>query len=238
MEKLLWDTYERVYDAVLLKTVPYQRMIQKTYEALTPQQGKSYLDAGCGTGNFLTMLLASQTNVKVVGVDFSSAMIKKARYKLKGNEQQITLYEHDLNEFLPYRDESFDGIVCINVLYALKKPEFALKELSRVLNGKGKLVLSTPQNNPKMSEVIKEHIAILRNEHPRLWRLFFWGYLAKVFFPAIILIIINQFIKGNKSYNFFSAEQLKSLLEVSGFRIHTMTSIYGGQNWFVVAFKK
>ncbi len=236
MGRFIWHVYEWFYDAILLRMIPYRSMIKKTYEALDPRKGKCYLDAGCGTGNFLSLLLTSQKGVKAVGVDFSPAMLTRACKKLK-NKGEVNLCDMDLNTTLPFKKNNFDGIVCINVLYSLKNPDFVLKELYRVLNNDGKLILSTPHRDPKISAIIKEHTEALKIEYPLLWRFVFLAFLLKVLLPAIAVVSINLFIKTNKGNHFFTEKEIKSLLERNGFLIQSLDLLYGRQNWFVVAKK-
>src|SRR3989344_2002611 len=45
---------------------------------------------------------------------------------------------------LPFKDKSFEGVVCVNSLYYYEDPGFAIGEFSRVLRKNGKLVVVTP----------------------------------------------------------------------------------------------
>ena len=155
MEKLLWQLYERFYDLVLLSLIPYQRMLLKAYHKLAPVKGQHYLDAGCGTGNLMKLLHEKNPDIKLTGVDFSPAMLKCASNKLAKSDSEISFLELDLNRELPFVSQSFKGATCINVLYALKKPEHALKELNRVLVDNGRLIVITPLMNPGIVDIIK-----------------------------------------------------------------------------------
>jgi len=46
-----------------------------------------------------------------------------------------------MGEYLPFRDESFDAALCINVLDHVQNPSAALKEIQRCLKKGGTLVL-------------------------------------------------------------------------------------------------
>jgi len=52
----------------------------------------------------------------------------------------------NVDEGLPYDDESFDLIWCSEVIEHLKDPEFAMKELKRVTKKGGELILTTPNS--------------------------------------------------------------------------------------------
>ncbi len=47
-------------------------------------------------------------------------------------------------QHLPFKEKSFEGVVCVNSLYYYEEPRIALLEFSRVLKKKGMLVLITP----------------------------------------------------------------------------------------------
>ena len=50
----------------------------------------------------------------------------------------------DLNQKLPYGMESFDYVMCIEVIEHLENPHHIVREIARVLRPRGKVVLSTP----------------------------------------------------------------------------------------------
>jgi len=53
---------------------------------------------------------------------------------------------------LPFEDESFDGVVCFQVLSVINKPQDFFKEVSRVLKPGGRLMLTTDFLYPKWSK--------------------------------------------------------------------------------------
>ena len=53
----------------------------------------SILDVGCGTGDFYEFLASRYKNIKYKGVDFSNAMIEKAKEKYNSNFENIDLLE-------------------------------------------------------------------------------------------------------------------------------------------------
>jgi len=50
----------------------------------------------------------------------------------------------DLNQRLPYSDDSFDYVVCLDGIEHTENPSNAIREFRRILRGGGKLFLSTP----------------------------------------------------------------------------------------------
>ena len=102
-------------------------------------QGKAVLDAGCGTGRNLELLVQAQPRM-LVATDFASKMIEKVRANLNGSAG-VHLQVARL-EFLPYKDGQFDFVLCTLVLGHVLKLAAAVAELSRVLRPRGSMVIS------------------------------------------------------------------------------------------------
>ncbi len=237
MEKLIWQIYACVYDLILERFIPYRQMIDKVVTALDPGEDGVYLDAGCGTGNLIAEICRRSEGAMVTGIDFSSAMLKRAEKKLAGYEKRVVLESSNLNRPLKYDHEVFDGLVCINVLYILNKPADLLNELNRVLKKNGKLILATPYQEPKLLPVIHEHIAVLKQKKPKSWLLFLIGQLTLYVVPVIVFSLVNLIIIKNKKYFFFDKDQIQAALTESGFMISDFDLIYGGQIWFLAVIK-
>jgi ubiquinone/menaquinone biosynthesis C-methylase UbiE len=237
MKKQVWHLYERVYDSILLRLIPYRRLLKNAVQNLNPSDGQVYLDAGCGTGNLIALLLSSSPGTEAVGADFSSAMLKRAAGKLESSEKRVRFVELDLNKELPFEDSLFDGATCLNVLYALSEPQLFIRELNRVLKPGGAVVISTPLLEPKIFPIVREHLDALKAESPRFWLAVFAGQVLGVFFPTLLFILINLFIKGNKELKFYSREELGTLISSAGFELDKVEQVYGNQNWLIRAAK-
>ena len=100
------------------------------------------LDVGVGAGQFLNALALSQKFRRVAGVDF-------VRYE-KYLELHPAIERMDCSiEELPYADNSFDIVTCMEVLEHIPDPIFepALAELRRVC--RGQLIITVPFNEPE-----------------------------------------------------------------------------------------
>lgn len=108
-------------------------------------KNKKVLDLGCGDGA-LTYLLAKAGAI-LVGIDNDELGLKFARENLGGRNRDYKLkYEFVLASAyeLPYPEESFDFVVCCEVIEHLGEPEQMLEEAKRVLRPGGKFILTTP----------------------------------------------------------------------------------------------
>jgi len=98
------------------------------------------LDVGCGSGAMLVTL--SQRGYDTVGADISYAMVRKAKelaFKLRTPESLMCVA--DIEE-LPFKQESFDLVVCAGVIEYLDKDVTSLTELSRVLKPNGTVLIT------------------------------------------------------------------------------------------------
>lgn len=91
-------------------------------------------DLGCGTGTL--SLLLSELGHEVTGVDFSPAMVGRARLKAPG----ITFVEADVSA-PPLPPASYDVVLSRHVLWAMPDPATALARWVDLLRPDGRLLL-------------------------------------------------------------------------------------------------
>jgi ubiquinone/menaquinone biosynthesis C-methylase UbiE len=114
----------------------------------SPLSSQTVLDAGCGTGTCIKML--SDRIGRLHGLELNENMLHQAQEKLK-EISNVHLRGGELPE-LPYEAESFDGLMCNQVLHHLGSgrsnstfPELTrlLEEAHRVLRPNGVIILNT-----------------------------------------------------------------------------------------------
>jgi 2-polyprenyl-3-methyl-5-hydroxy-6-metoxy-1,4-benzoquinol methylase len=91
------------------------------------------LDAPAGDG-------AISQRLKAAGFDVVAADINPQKFYIKG----ISCKKADLNQSLPFENESFDFILCSNGIEHLETPFLFVRECFRILKGRGKLLITTP----------------------------------------------------------------------------------------------
>ncbi|MUV38456.1 Malonyl-[acyl-carrier protein] O-methyltransferase [Lentibacillus sp. JNUCC-1] len=96
------------------------------------QSDEKMLDIGAGDGYGSYKL--HQSGYKVTGMDLSSEMVRLATQ----SHEDIAFQQGDVND-LPFEPETFDAIMCINVLEWTEQPLHALNEIARVLKSEGRL---------------------------------------------------------------------------------------------------
>ena len=106
--------------------------------SLLPEPPARVADLGCGTGS-IALLLAAR-GFEVVGMDFSSRMIERARSKADAAGSRATFRMGDVTA--PELDDSgFDVVFARHVVWALPDPLDALRRWVRLLTPGGRLVL-------------------------------------------------------------------------------------------------
>jgi demethylmenaquinone methyltransferase/2-methoxy-6-polyprenyl-1,4-benzoquinol methylase len=180
---------------------------------------KTILDLGCGTGKFLECFLRSRSWESATGVDFSVAMLKKARETVSGN---VMWLQEDFDS-LPFLEASFDLVISGFTLRSVQKlPEF-LEHVHRVLTRGGRaafLDLTRPRNF--------------------LARLFFYPYLK------FVLPLVGWLLSGNrKAYDFLSGsvsqfqapDETLRLMKACGYRDCTSKSFAFGAATLIIGTK-
>jgi demethylmenaquinone methyltransferase/2-methoxy-6-polyprenyl-1,4-benzoquinol methylase len=101
------------------------------------------LDIATGTGDVAIEIIHQKSHLrKVIGLDFSQPMIKRAQQKIlqKGLSQTITLSLGDALS-LPFRDNTFSASMIAFGLRNIVKKEQALSEMARVIKKGGRVMI-------------------------------------------------------------------------------------------------
>lgn len=121
------------------------------------EKGDSVLDLGSGAGNdcFVARALTGETG-KVTGLDFTDAMLEKAR---KNNEKlgysNIEFVKGDI-ENIPLPDDSYDVVISNCVLNLVPDKEKAFAQIFRVLKSGGHFCISDVVLNGDLPENLKQ----------------------------------------------------------------------------------
>lgn len=95
------------------------------------------LDLGCGTGEMMKMLLQSDDQRELYGIDLSEKMLSVAESKLSG---KVRLVLGD-SEHLPFADNFFDVVYCNDSFHHYSAPENVIREVQRVLKPGGTFLI-------------------------------------------------------------------------------------------------
>jgi demethylmenaquinone methyltransferase/2-methoxy-6-polyprenyl-1,4-benzoquinol methylase len=191
----MFDRIAPVYDAMnrLMTAGLDRRWRRETAEAVVERDDR-VLDVCCGTGDLA--LAAAHAGGRVTGLDFSEAMLERARRK----DPSIDWVEGDALA-LPFADGSFDAVTVGFGVRNLDDLEGGLRELRRVLRPGGR-------------------VAILEITRPRgllapFYRFWFEG----------VIPLAGKVLPGGSAYSYLPAsvrrfpapEGLAGLLDEAGF---------------------
>lgn len=139
LSKKHFDSQAREYDA--RETAYYSKYpkisCRDVSERLRSIAYETLLDVGCGTG-YLFELLFAQREADYHGLDLSPEMLKMAEGKFGS---RVTLVEGAADR-LPYGDDRFDVVTCIQSFHHYPDPDKAMQEAFRVLKPGGLYILS------------------------------------------------------------------------------------------------
>jgi SAM-dependent methyltransferase len=114
-------------------------------ERLDVRAGHRVLDAGCGEGRHCFGCLERQADV--VGLDLDFASLRDASKRLRGRAAELgRLGEMNQgNAFhLPYRNATFDRVICSEVMEHVHDYRGAARELARVTKPGGRIAVTIP----------------------------------------------------------------------------------------------
>jgi ubiquinone/menaquinone biosynthesis C-methylase UbiE len=108
--------------------------------------GPLILDVATGTGRMpLALLNYSRFRGYIIGLDLSWKMLQQAQQKLTGHAGRYMLLWHDAQD-LPFPDETFDAVSCLEALEFMPSPQRVLDEMTRVLRLGGVLLTTNRVN--------------------------------------------------------------------------------------------
>jgi len=183
------------------------------------------LDAGCGAG-IVTCEVAKRGH-QVIGIDYSYDMIEKANSICNTDGNLGVKFSQVDVESLPFKDSSFDTIVCLGVITYLESVEKTLREFSRILRPGGVLILSS---------LNKAHLAMYLDIPIRVGDVldismkFARKILKKILGTRIASRIATwrkrpEIKNAPPVYRRYFTPKLKTLLELQGFSVLEYTTV-------------
>jgi ubiquinone/menaquinone biosynthesis C-methylase UbiE len=227
LDHVFWQKYFKVYD-VLNIVLPYRELMESLVERLNPVAGENILDAGAGTGNLSIRLLEKKAKITA----FDSSQEGLDRILLKSPDIKRVL--GDLEDILPFDNESFDKIVSNNAIYLTdkkKRPEI-FAEFFRVLKPGGILIVSNIHCEFNPLEIYKEHLKKYKKLYGLKRTII---HLIRFIPPTILMFYYNAKVKKSnhgQEIAFITEGEHETLMKEAGFtEINKTQSVYAKQGY-------
>jgi SAM-dependent methyltransferase len=252
-ERQFWTEYLSSY--VMLSKVPdyrdYLFLIQELLGDM--REGDVVLDVGCGIGYFGAWLLAAffnhhrKTGMRIpafryVGLDFIPAALHQAKAQhdtllakyleerrsrnSRGIHAEFAYLLEDLNQPLALRDDVVQKICCSLVISYLKEPLLCAKELIRVLQPGGKIVVTSLKPYPDLSQIYRNFIREAETEQDIVEARRLLSSAGRI-----------RQKEGEGHYSFYSEKELVALMVAIGGENVEAHRSFGNQANVVVATK-
>ena len=202
----MFDRIAPVYDLMnRVMTLGLDQRWRRLAVRLTVRSGDRVLDGCCGTGDLA--IAARKVGATVVGLDFSPAMLVRARRKAP----ELEWIQGDLLE-LPFEDASFDAATVGFGVRNVSDLERGIAELRRVLRPGGRLAIL--------------EITTPRGPLKPFYKLWF----------DILIPVAGRILPGGKAYTYLPAsvrrfpgpDALARLIETQGFTGVEFRRLAGG----------
>ena len=169
-------------------------------------KGKKFLDIGCGLGYF--SLRAGQLGANVHGIDIGDNLVKICSKRYPKGKFLVASAEK-----LPFKDNSFDVVLCTEVIEHVNDQKKVIGEIFRVLKKGGYLVITTPNKIFKPLYTFLCNLGIRPYHGNEYW-----------FYPWDIKRILEKNGKITKKYhfNFFYPNPFLDQFEKLGFLKYLM----------------
>ena len=178
---------------------------KRAVEELKPLTDRVFLDVATGTADIaLEITHGNDSSTRVVGIDFSTAMLELGKAKVKSQNRQASIsLLPGTAENLPLKSDNFDGAISAFGARNFADINLGIHEIHRVLKPRGKIVIL---------EFSFPNSSILQ-------------WLYRLYFERV-LPLLGRFISGHKSAysylpdsvsSFPKGDAFASILKKAGF---------------------
>lgn len=142
----LYDLTAKKYDGIKQFDAEHEQLtiVEPLLNGLAGEDSHWVLDVATGTGRVPALLLGSpKFTGRVVGLDAASKMLALASAKLKrlsGEQNQRLALVHQVASALPFPEDTFSAVTCLEALEFFPSDVKALREMVRVLRPGGFLM--------------------------------------------------------------------------------------------------
>jgi len=178
---------------------------------------KKILDLGCGFGNHSFLLY--EKGAKVFALDIEKEFVEVVNLKKKLTNYNIFTITGN-GFFLPFKQDSFDGVICTHTIEHIRDPQKFLQEIHRVLKKGGFLYLTLPNYLfPYEPHFKVPFLPFLPKNMSKflLKHIFYRKGLKKIRKKWEDIPFLEEFLY---ELNFIKSFSLENLLKKTGFKIY------------------
>ncbi|MEO1057744.1 MAG: class I SAM-dependent methyltransferase [Actinomycetota bacterium] len=135
----LFDRWSRTYDSPTLQRLTYRPLHDAVSRRLVRTQPAVLLDLGCGTGQLTQRLVHDLPQSRVVGLDLSAGMIRRASDRHAPAGDATLLQANAMH--LPFPANTFDAVVCTESFHWYPNQQQVLDGLADVVRPGGHVVI-------------------------------------------------------------------------------------------------
>lgn len=175
-----------------------------TLDELEVRQGEEILDLGCGRGvDTIEAARLAGTKGMAIGLDLTESMVKQAiDYATREKVRNVAFAQGNI-ENLPFKENSFDGVMSNCVINHAKDKSKVYREINRVLKPGGRFVVADAVTKHPLPAEVKND--------PEAWAQCFGGaiteeeYLESILnakFDKVEILNRREYLKNG--YDFIS----------------------------------
>ncbi|MBN1875487.1 MAG: class I SAM-dependent methyltransferase [Anaerolineae bacterium] len=141
---LLYDWSARLYDRIKSFDPGYEQWFlgRPLSMALGVLPDPLILDVATGTARLArTLFQQAGFHGRLIGLDYSRKMLQEAVKETRPWAEQLTFIWQDASQ-LPFEDNTFDAVTCLEALEFMPDPEHVLREMARVLRPGGIMLIT------------------------------------------------------------------------------------------------
>lgn len=118
------------------------------FSMLHLKRGDTVLDLGSGTGYFAEEMCEEHATALCLDISLENLLSIKKRHL-----DNVCLIQAE-GEKLPFKDESFDSILCSEVIEHIREDRVVLQEIARILRPGGSCIITVPSSEYRFPSVI------------------------------------------------------------------------------------
>ena len=153
MSVKVWDFWADRYSRLWVQKVslgPTRDYVLNEIKEIALSRNLRLLDLGCGPGELLHELGENCPQLELTGVDYSPRMLQVSQQRNVNNTKHILLDAADLDKL----ETRYDIIVCTHSLPYYPDPKEVFRNLSRILNENGRIIVAFASGDSVYDKVV------------------------------------------------------------------------------------